>query len=374
MSVLVTLYRHRDPRYHADFPSIALAPNGDLLLLLRRCGAWAHDATFRFARPLTQFEVDAELLLLSSSDDGATWREERVLERGLAFDPMLCVLPDGRLMAGAVVGDAGLTRERGRLRGVLHRHLPQLNTVISVRGIQLWLSEDNARTWSEGPLVACPGWENIYNLRPGLALDDGTLMLPVTVGYPWRTRYVGLLRSWDDGRSWGDPSYVAEDPAGRVHYAGGLGYWQPAMQALPTGELVCVCVLDEHSAAPERGSGALAGALPKLMRTHSVDSGFTWSVPQGTGLEGDYPSLRVLPDERLLLTYTERGPEGGSVCAQTSSDGGVTWQRVLLCNEPGCQYQYPQSVALGDGAMLTVCMTTPPDGVRMVQSVRWALA
>jgi hypothetical protein len=97
-------------------------------------------------------------------------------------------------------------------------------------------------------------------------------------------------------------------------------------------------------------------------------------VPQGTGLEGDYPSLRVLPDERLLLTYTERGPEGGSVCAQTSSDGGVTWQRVLLCNEPGCQYQYPQSVALGDGAMLTVCMTTPPDGVRMVQSVRWALA
>ena len=47
------------------FPSGTVAANGDLLLLLaRQCGQWARDATFKFGRPLTFFETEAETVLL----------------------------------------------------------------------------------------------------------------------------------------------------------------------------------------------------------------------------------------------------------------------------------------------------------------------
>jgi hypothetical protein len=372
--------QHEDPRHHVDFPALASTASGEVVLLARRCGPWAYDATFKFGRPLTFFERDAELVVWRAGAPGGPFTACGTLFRGLAYDPMLYRLRDGRLLAGAVVGEAGSREQRATLRGVLHRHLPLLDTVITVRGFGLWFSEDDGRTWSAEPqVVSLPGWENVYNLRRAFELPDGTLILPVAVGYPWRTRYVGLLRSWDLGATWSDPSFVAEDPAGRAHYAAGVGYWEPAMEMARNGNLVCLCVLDDHSAAPTQrpqGSGVAPvfgpqADLPRLWCTHSVDSGFTWSLPQDTGLRGDFPSLLALPGGELLLTFTQRRPDGASVLAYRSPDG-VTWtpERVL-CEATDDLFYYPQTIAVGDGSLVTSCMVSQPDQVRVVATLTW---
>lgn len=374
-------YRNPNPAYHADFPDIALAPDGDLVMVLRQCGPWAHEATYAFGRPLTFFEANAQLLVLRSSDGGRSFQPSANLFTGLAYDPVICTLSDGRLMAGAVVGEARPRAERARMHGVLHRHLPQLDTVITLHGMGLWFSEDSGRSWRAGEETVCvPGWENAYNLRTVFQLDDATAVMPVTIGYPWRTRYVGLIRSWDLGQTWGDPSYVAEDAAGRAHYAAGVGYWEPAMAVTPGGDMICVCVEDDRSSAPQRESAAgglrvfqPASDLPRLMVTYSVDSGFTWSLPEDTGLRGDFPSLCVLPDGRLLLTHTRRLPEGSRVVGHVSGDGGAVWTAETdIATSPDHVFYYPNTVALADGVLVTAFMTGQPDLVRRVDVVRWS--
>lgn len=382
MNETCVAYRNPNPAHHTDFPDVTVAPDGTVVMILRRCGQWAHDATLKFERPLTFFEAEAEILTLRSTDGGRSFSEEGCLFTGLAYDPMITTLSDGRLLAGAVIGQAGSPLDRARMQGVLHRHLPQLDTVITVRGVGLWQSADGGRTWPAEPqLVALEGWENTYNLRRPFQLDDDTITMPVTVGYPWRTRYVGLLRSWDEGRSWADPSFVAEDAAGRAHYAAGVGYWQPAMSRTPDGDLVCVCVLDDRDSAPQRpvgekplGGFAPTDALPRLYRTHSVDSGFTWSLPQDSGLQGDFPSMVALLDGRLLLTHTQRRRDGSSVLAHVSDDGGVAWRlRGAIRDSSDRLFYYPHTVVLPDRGMLTVCMTQQPDQVRVVEATRWEL-
>jgi hypothetical protein len=107
MSQHLTIYRNPDPRYHVDFPALTLAPNGDVVMLVRECGPWARRATFGFGRPLTFFEADAHMRVLRSIDGGHAWQAGEMLHQGLAFDPMLCTLTAGRLMAGLIVGQAG---------------------------------------------------------------------------------------------------------------------------------------------------------------------------------------------------------------------------------------------------------------------------
>ena len=372
-----------DPRYHLDFPAVTLASNGDVLLLARQCGPWGRDATFKFGRTLTFFETEAETVLLRSTDAGSSFSYERSLHKGLAFDQTLCTLADGTLAAGVVLGEAGARRDRAGLRGVLHRQLPQLDTVITVRGAGLWFSRADGQSWSAEPILASlPGWENLYNLRPPFQLADGTIILPVAVGYPWRSRYVGLIRSWDDGATWSDPSFVAEDPGGRAHYAAGNGYWKPTMAATPGGDLLCVCVLNDRLAEQRRQAAEPAGrgvdaatdVSPLMMRTHSTDSGFTWSVPQDTGLRGDFPSLTVLRDGRLLLTHAQQRTDGPAVLAHLSDDGGLTWELAeTVRSASDSMFYYPTSIVLPDETLLTVCMTTPPGGVRVVEVVRWRL-
>gem|GEM_PF-2766530 len=381
MATHTMLYRNPNPRHHADFADAVQAADGSVHMLLRQCGQWAHDATYKFGRPLTFFEADAEIRLLRSDDGGRSFvpRSGPPLFRGLAFDPFITRLRDKRLVAGAIVGQAGPRQDRPRLRGVLHRHLPQLDTVITLHGVALWFSADHGRTWTDAPVLAnVPDFRDLYNARKPVELDDGTLLLPLAIGYPWRSRHVALVRSWDGGETWSDGSIVADDPSGRFHYDAGPGYWEPGMALQPAGELTCVSVLDDPAAATAatfagENRATLGRALP-LIISLSFDSGFTWTQPHPLEFEGDFPALATLRDGRILLVWTHRQAGSTRLQASVSTDGGRHWGAAhTLFSESGHSLHYPNPVLHDDDTVTVVAMESGPDLVRFVSGTRFPI-
>ena len=359
------VYRNPHPQYHADFPSIAVAEDNSVLIILRQCGPWAYEANFEHHIG-TFFDADTEMIIIRSTDGARSFHAiaNNPVFEGLACDPVMLRLADGRIMAGSIVGEAGPRAQRHQMKGVLHRHFPRIDTVITFEGVAVRLSEDNGLSWGEPRLVVPYPPESLYGLRKPVELADGTLLMPLAVGYPWRSRFVGIIRSWDGGQQWGDESYIAEDPQGRCRWATGTDYWRPALGLGPNAELICVYV--------EGRKDSSSDFTGQLLCSRSGDAGFTWGQPQPLGLVGSFPSLTRLSDGRYLLTFVSSHSSVGSVEVVFSSDGGATWEpRLALRTASDHLFYYPDSVELPDGDIFTVYMTAPPSKVRIVEAVRW---
>ncbi len=197
------------------------------------------------------------------------------------------------------------------------------------------VSADGGCTWGEprpyvsGLLTLASPYGRI------ISAADGALYLPL-YGYARQgssaTEELSLLvRSPDDGESWGDESPVAR------------GYNETSFAFLPDGALV---------AAARSTSGHVA-------ILHSTDQGRTWSDPVQVTRDGEHPAdLTVLQSGQLLLTFGRRiRPLGCG--ALLSADGGRTWRRereVLLAGD-GIENQdlgYPSTVQLADGHIVTL--------------------
>ena len=362
----LTPYQNPNPDYHADFPSIARAEDGSLVVILRKCGPWAYEANFQRGIS-TFFDADTELIVIRSTDGGQSFKPiaSNPVFAGLAIDPVIRLLSDGRLMACAIVGEAATRPQRPQMKGVLHRHFPRFDTVITLEGVSVRFSEDNGVTWSKPSMFTPFAPESLYNLRKPLELADGTLLVPLAVGYPWRSRFVGLSRSWDMGQSWGDETYVMEDPQGRYRWAAGTDYWMPTLGLQSNGALVCAYV--ESPKEPP------AGFYSRILTSTSSDAGYTWHPPTPTGLDGGFPNIITLPDDRYLMTFASRYGSVGALEAAFSSDGHNWETRLTLRSEEGYEFYYPDSVQLPGGDIFTVYMASPPSRVRTVGAVRWRL-
>ncbi len=366
----------RNERFHRDFPDLTVLPDGDVLVLLRECGPWARQATYGFPSPLTFFEIEPQFVLYRSKDRGKTFQRENIVFDGFAFDPTIRVLNDGTLFAGVVAGSSQPTTKRAELTGIFHRHIPEMNTVIGVDGLHFATSVDEGISWEYQPIIAIPGWQNHYNLRKPFQAPDGTLLVPITSGYPWQSRHVGVIRSFD-GKNWGDTSVVTKDIHANHSYSAGIGYWEPVIAALRDGTLICVMVQDMQSSAPQRNvstqprAGVFTDYLPSLWVSFSTDYGFTWSIPQDSGLRGDFPSIHDLGDGELCLTYTARYPDHSElVCNQTTD--GTTWNHMQIIHvEYGANFYYPNSTILANGNNLTVFMHAGQDKLRTTHAIVW---
>ena len=187
-------------------------------------------------------------------------------------------------------------------------------------------SADNGRTWTDKEAL-CPDL-----LQSGSAygriitLADGTALMQL---YTWgRTREVGILRSTDNGRTWGDWTLLAKD------------HNEVSLAALADGRLVV---------ALRSGRGDTAVC-------ESSDAGRTWSTPKTvTKVSHHPPDLCVLNSGALLMVYGCRlEPKG--VQAILSDDGGRTWsfdQRVFLAWQAlNSDCGYPSAVQLDDGTVV----------------------
>lgn len=170
-------------------------------------------------------------------------------------------------------------------------------------------------------------WETPYPLGVDLlaagspfgkivALADGTLLMPVygRPVAPLLGKRAGevtgdgdcsyLVRSQDDGATWGEPSLI------------GINKNETALTALPDGGVLALM----RSTPPDQA----------LYSSHSADGGRTWSPPVQVTAARQHPAdLVQLTNGDILMTYGNRTPPY-RIEGKVSRDGGRSWLAPLL--------------------------------------------
>lgn len=274
--------------------------------------------------------------------------------------------------------------------------------VLFLAGDRRWVSRDFGESWEAGALVAqTVDGKPWYTWDPLLVERDpasGATTRLVETGYTWlRTPEVekdhqqGYLRfSADLGNTWTESSKVPS--------------WKEvsevALVRAGDGTLVAACRTD----IPLSKAGEWIDHFEGLGISTSHDDGATWSPVSKLYDHGrHHPSLILLPDHRLLMTYVVRKgyvdtPDGlpqFGVEAILSSDNGLTWDldhryilHAWIGNRTGenkwwASCQATSTVLLPDGSLVTAFGTgyrSEPDGSggnpspRDVGLVRWHLS
>jgi hypothetical protein len=326
--------QHRLIRFLPDEPPLArLREFGNAVR--RRDGEWLAiwiEENQHGTPPWAAMPRSGRLMSARSADEGLTWHEHRVFLDTPVDDrhAYLTQLADGTLLcAGSLQFFA-----------------------FGAHAAPTWCmrSADGGRTWDDPNLIRMPepmcppdlqhhtDPQGLFFTQPALELADGSLVLPV---FTWMASGKGtrcfLLRSRDQGRSWGDASPVADDPAGRNNYC------EPSVAVTPAGTWVCV-MRDEIYNVPGDPFGGYT-----LAPTHictSADGGHTWSSPEpmATGFPGPGSGAPcVITTTRGVLVFAS------NTGIAFSWDSGATWIPQVL--QLG---YYPVLTALPDGRALSL--------------------
>ncbi len=252
--------------------------------------------------------------------------------------------------------------------------------------VGIWLSRHDGAAWSppvevadgvQTPSLRYPCWNPVL-FRP----KGGPLMLFYKVGPTPATWWGMLMLSDDDGKSWGKPRHLGEDPAighllgpvknkpiqlddgsilcpsstehggWRVHFettrdfgktwtvvgpindGKEFGIIQPSILRYPGGRLQVLC----------RSRQAV------VAQSWSEDGGKTWSKVAATSLPNPNSGTDALTlsDGRQLLVYNNTTKGRSPLSVAVSSDG-ETWKNVLVLeNRPG-EFSYPAVIQASDG-------------------------
>lgn len=197
-------------------------------------------------------------------------------------------------------------------------------------------SHDSGLTWEEPYLLSEPLLVHGSPFGKIITGCDGTLLMPI---YYWPVAALGvdmsqmqprdscsyLVRSRDDGKTWGEPSLIC------------INAGEQALTVLPNGDILGV-VRREH----------MGKTLWSIL---SQDGGYTWSEPiQITGDMQHPADLLVLKNGDVLMTYGNRNQPPCRVEGRVSRDGGRSWLPILLTftgNLRGYNTNSPYRVDLG---------------------------
>jgi BNR repeat protein len=308
-----------DPSNGGDYqrasdPWVAIAPDGTV-----------YEASLSFDRS----SPAAAILVSRSTDGGASWGPPTTLARD--DDPDVTVDKE------AITADPEDARRVyavwDRLTG-LARHPP-------VGTGPTWFARtlDGGASWEQARVIHDPGFDaqtigNQIAVLPGGALVN-LLVLITNASSRTPTERVAVMRSDDQGASWGAPIPVADllDPG----VADGA-------TLLRTGALPSIAV--------DRASGALYvvwadarfgdGARDAIVLSTSRDGGASWSAPtivNGVPAAAAFtPVVAVARDGRVGVLYTDLRDDDPRDAARTlahawlatSADGGATWRDAPL--------------------------------------------
>ena len=141
--------------------------------------------------------------------------------------------------------------------------------------VRLIRSDDLGQTWQYiGALPLSGDPKILVGALPFgkmVQLLDGTILLPLykLPGQDCDDFTSHILRSRDDGRTWGDVTCIAE------------GFTENQLLPLPSGKIIAVLRYEYKGELKGRGSD--------LWQTESWDAGYTWSTPHRITDRGEYP-------------------------------------------------------------------------------------
>ena len=247
--------------------------------------------------------------------------------------------------------------------------------------VGIWLSRHEGLGWSTPAEVAngvqqdgrrYPSWNPVL-FRP----SDGPLWLFYKVG-PSPSRWWGLvMRSNDDGRTWGAPTRLPEGILGpirakpvqladgtllagsstehdgwRVHMEwtrdpAGAWHKTPPLNGLPAFSAIQPTILVHDERRIQILCRTEQGVIAE---SWSEDAGHSWSALRGTALPN--PSAGIdgvrLADGRFLLVYNPTRDNRRQLQVAISADGRTWTPAVMLEDSPG-EYSYPAVIQARDG-------------------------
>jgi len=185
-------------------------------------------------------------------------------------------------------------------------------------------STDGGATWEDPARVRSgkPARPNKLGIRGGLSLTvppselpDGTLVMPVHClsSVDRALPEIGLLRSRDGGRTWGDYSTIAYDPEDRISFV------EPAVARLRSGKWIAVT----RTEVPIHAGRTHPYKLGPTLHCTSTDEGRTWSKPERLPLSFTWQGSTA-----PFLLQTNSGVVVFAVNTGTafSYDDGKTWE------------------------------------------------
>lgn len=290
------------------FPDVCKLANGDLLVAF-------YAGNSHISSPKPSLPKGGRLCMMRSKDQGSTWSKPCTLLdlEGDDRDPSLMQTRKGTVICNFI-------KYYGR-RNVSATH-------------EVWVTRslDQGQTWEEPRQAPQVFPATTATSSPVIELADGTLLMPVygrdtesklPENKPGKRDRAAILRSTDDGKSWGQPAMV--DSAPECHLQ------EPALASLNHGRLVCVM-------------------RPTMTQAFSTDDGRTWTKPEKLPYRGDSPYLLPIRDGVLLCAYRSKVGEETSVIIST--DEAKTWSQPARID--GCLGAYPSMVELEDGRVLCV--------------------
>ncbi|MDB6169557.1 MAG: exo-alpha-sialidase [Verrucomicrobia bacterium] len=222
-------------------------------------------------------------------------------------------------------------------------------------------SKDRGQTWQPPAKVNIAPYTWAYPFGRIIEMPDGTLLMTLFAGYlpvtlrgspaddkddvtrrlrrladakpeAQRGDFCLVVRSKDQGQTWGDPSIIARQ------------YNEVCAMRLADGRLMAAIRSSEKGA--------------QLDVTFSSDNGYHWSAPESLTRNQEHPAdLLQLRNGDILLSFGERNKPYG-VQAMISRDQGRTWDRnnryILAWDGDHGDLGYPVTVERKDGKLVTI--------------------
>ncbi len=266
--------------------------------------------------------IKGRLDFIRSTDGGRTWSKPVVAIDSPWDDrnPALGQMPDGTLVLA--YSEAHSYRPDGTFDLKAGPYLPFFVT-----------SGDGGCTWSAKKPLPEP-WPSPSPFGKIIVSKDGTALMSV---YQMPSGVTGVLRSKDNGKTWGDYSEVLKGPNAD----------ETQIFELPDGRLTAFTRMEGH------------GQYGMLL-SESDDHGRTWVRRVPLLKPAQWPfDVTLLTSGHLLLSHGSRvGPGRLGAGVMLSKDMGKTWDDkngVLLgWDSLSGDTGYPSTVQLDDGTIVTM--------------------
>jgi predicted neuraminidase len=242
------------------------------------------------------------------------------------------------------------------------------------KDVAIWLSRGDGKSWSTPEIVArdeeAPCW------NPVLFKDiEGKIHLFYKVGFSPETWSGVHMISNDNGINWSEPHYL---PAGLI----GPAKNKPI--TMSNGEVICGSSVESYKAwacwveiisgnkwkkfGPIYYEGINKGIIQpsvielsnghlrmfmrstqkigKVCMADSFDYGRTWSRVIDTSLPNPNSGIDAvkLRSGKILIVYNDSTNSRTPLSVSASSDGGITWKKILDLEDENAEFSYPSVI------------------------------